>query len=77
LLGQILLDSRVSVHLNPNATQHARSQEPASKAGEVGADQQGSDPFVLLLITQAQLEHLQLLTVDQRVAEYGSDIHLL
>jgi PIN domain nuclease of toxin-antitoxin system len=35
------------------------------------------DPFDRLLITQARLEHLRLLTVDQRVAEYGGDIHLL
>jgi PIN domain nuclease of toxin-antitoxin system len=35
------------------------------------------DPFDRLLIAQARLEHLHLLTADDRISQYGGDILLL
>ncbi|MDO9224886.1 MAG: type II toxin-antitoxin system VapC family toxin [Pseudomonadota bacterium] len=58
-----------SIHLLPIT--------PEQSAATVDLPLLHGDPFDRLLIAQARFEHLRLVTVDRRLAEYGGDILLL
>ena len=73
------LDVHPDAMIRACRSRHIRPQPGAPEHGAAIAalPRLHGDPFDRLIVAQARYEHLRLLTVDHRLADYGGDIQLL